>query len=109
MRDAVKLGIQPISSTLTAWANTLERDEQQTPPVATGEPCSGESSVQPGAILQKFSDAIDKHIEQVRALRTNHEFDRGYAAGYTSGAFDAEETLQEILQVKHEAEHDAAG
>lgn len=55
MRDAVNLGIQPTSSTLSAWANTLEYDEQQTPPVAIGEPRSGESSVQPGAHIERVA------------------------------------------------------
>ena len=40
------------AGTLESWAWVLERgDEQQTPPVAIGEPRSGESSVQPGATL----------------------------------------------------------
>ncbi len=109
MKAFIENGVKADRDTLLCWVSVLERDEQQTPPVAIGEPRAGESSVQPTAILQKFRDAIEQHVDQIEALSISNEFERGYSAGYTNGAFDAEETLQEILQVKHEAEHVAAG
>lgn len=57
MRLAVLHGMRASSETIEMWAKLLEQDEQQTPPVATGEPRAGESSVQPGAI------AICMHAE----------------------------------------------
>ena len=50
MRAFARSGVQPTTEALERWANLLEQSEQQTPPVATGEPSSGESSVQPAAI-----------------------------------------------------------
>ena len=74
MRSSVTCGIRPGSSTLTSWANTLEQDEQQTPPSPEGRDCAGESSVQPVAIIAILNDEAREWHEGVQVMK-EHKLD----------------------------------
>ena len=51
IREQIRSGDEPTVQTLLSWARMLEQSEQQTPQSPDGRDCSGESSVQPVAVL----------------------------------------------------------
>ena len=71
MRALIDMGRSPSVEMLERWVIMLEPSEQQTPPVATGEPRAGGSSVQPEA---KFEMALIGLMEEWSKAKTQERF-----------------------------------
>jgi len=104
MRWYIKIGGRPDSITIAAWMNSLEQAEQQTPPMADGQPCAGESSVQPAATARL--------IECAERVIKRH--DAGDLAGRGDSASidhmrEAIQAIRKATQIEHEAKDHAAG
>ena len=57
--------LRATSCMLENWVNTLEQDEQQTPPSPDGRGCAGESSVQPAAYRESLIDELNTAIAEI--------------------------------------------
>ena len=117
MRAIISKDLRADSCMLENWARALEQDEQQTPPVAIGQPCAGESSVQPAALIDairsKADDQCDKLIGYANSLDIRGETEKAWRVrnegfGVQIGCGLAIECVRQ-LSVTHEAEHVAAG
>lgn len=115
MRALIDMGRSPSVEMLERWVIMLE---QQTPPVAIGEPRAGESSVQPVA-LNKFrewleaefnaawKEVAEAHMKCPKGEEAREATHVHYTLWRCRKEFDR--IFEAALQVKHEAEHRAAG
>ena len=117
IREQIRSGDEPTVQTLLSWARMLEQSEQQTPQSPDGRDCSGESSVQPAAIIdrvrRKIRDKENRLIELANELSAKGKYGsawrvRNQLFGMYDGLYLAEDSIKE-LQIEHEAKFVAAG